>query len=108
MGMNLGLIGCGGISQAHRKGMSNIKDARFVAFCDIVLSRAEDAVKAESTGHAYPHCDAMLDAETLDGVVICTPPDARTELIAAAAARGLPILCEKPPAFEMDTARRTE
>ena len=105
--MKLGLIGCGGISKAHRKAMGKIDEAGFVAFCDIVLTRAEEAADAEK-GRAYADAKAMLDAESLDAVVICTPPTARTDLIAAAAARKLPILCEKPPAAEMDTARRTE
>lgn len=107
MTMKLGLIGCGGISRSHRKAMSRIDEAGFVAFCDIVLTRAAEAADAEK-GRAYADAEAMLDAETLDAVVICTPPTARTELIAAAAAGKLPILCEKPPASEMDTARRTE
>ena len=108
MAVKLGLIGCGGISKAHRKAMANIGDADFVAFCDIEVARAEEAQAAEGRGRAYPHVDAMLATETLDGVVICTRPTARTELIAAAAAAGLPILCEKPPAAELETARRTE
>jgi myo-inositol 2-dehydrogenase/D-chiro-inositol 1-dehydrogenase len=108
MTMKIGLIGCGGISNAHRGAMANIEHAQFVAFCDIIVAMAERAQQAEGRGKAYPSIEAMLDAEALDGVVICTRPSARTEPIAAAAARGLPILCEKPPAADLETARRTE
>ena len=108
MTMRIGLIGCGGISRAHRTAMAKIDDAEFIAFCDIEVDRAEAARAAEGRGQTYSSVEAMLAAESLDGVVICTRPTARTELIAAAGAAGLPILCEKPPAAELETARRTE
>jgi myo-inositol 2-dehydrogenase/D-chiro-inositol 1-dehydrogenase len=38
----------------------------------------------------------MLDAETLDGVLIVVPTDRHLPVITEVAARGLPILCEKP------------
>jgi myo-inositol 2-dehydrogenase/D-chiro-inositol 1-dehydrogenase len=38
----------------------------------------------------------MLDSETLDGVLIVVPTDRHLQVITEVAARGLPILCEKP------------
>jgi myo-inositol 2-dehydrogenase/D-chiro-inositol 1-dehydrogenase len=44
----------------------------------------------------YPVIAEMLDAETLDGVLIVVPTDRHLQVITEVAARGLPILCEKP------------
>jgi len=44
----------------------------------------------------YPGIAEMLDAETLDGVLIVVPTDRHLQVITEVAARGLPILCEKP------------
>jgi myo-inositol 2-dehydrogenase/D-chiro-inositol 1-dehydrogenase len=38
----------------------------------------------------------MLGSETLDGVLIVVPTDRHLQVISEVAARGLPILCEKP------------
>jgi predicted dehydrogenase len=105
--LNLGLIGCGGISHAHRQAMKQQSDARFVAFCDTDASKSQQAA-SEDGGTAYTDVQQMLDEQDLDGVVICTPPTVRTELITAAASRGLPIFCEKPPAMTLETARCIE
>jgi len=44
----------------------------------------------------YPGIAAMLDSETVDGVLIVVPTDRHLQVITEVAARGLPILCEKP------------
>lgn len=108
MGLSFGLIGCGGISAAHRQAMRRIDGADFVAFCDLEVERADAARQEENAGRAYADFDEMLDAGGLDGIVIATPPSVRTGPIASAARRGLPVLCEKPPAADLETARRTE
>ncbi|GIW93932.1 MAG: hypothetical protein KatS3mg110_1973 [Pirellulaceae bacterium] len=105
--LRIGLIGCGKISRTHREAMKRQADAAFVAFCDTDFAKAQQAA-SEDAGAAYSDVDRMLDEQALDGVIICTPPMFRTELIEAAARRGLPILCEKPPANSLEMARRTQ
>ena len=56
---------------------------------------AREAVAA--TGAAvYESVAEMLDRATLDGVLIAAPTDQHGAIIAEVAARGLPVLCEKP------------
>ena len=48
----------------------------------------------------------MLDEEQpLDAILICTPPILRKRIIESAAERGIPFLCEKPPAQALEEAR---
>src|SRR5262249_34414571 len=60
-----------------------------------VSARARRAV--EPSGAAlYPGIGPMLDGAALDGVLITAPSDQHGQIISEVAARGLPILCEKP------------
>ena len=44
--VRIGIIGCGGIANGkHMPALSKLQNAEMVAFCDIVLERAEKAAK---------------------------------------------------------------
>ena len=44
--VRIGIIGCGGIANGkHMPALSKVPQAEMVAFCDIVLERAEKAAK---------------------------------------------------------------
>ncbi len=106
--LRVGFIGTGGIAQRHLKSLRQLgpERARPVAFCDIDEARAAQAA-AGYGGTVYTDSKRMVDAEDgLDAVFVCTPPFARAEPIEAAAARGLAIFCEKPPAFDAEQGRR--
>jgi myo-inositol 2-dehydrogenase/D-chiro-inositol 1-dehydrogenase len=56
---------------------------------------AREAVAAPGVA-VYESVAEMLDRTALDGVLIAAPTDQHGAIIAEVAARGLPILCEKP------------
>ncbi len=58
-------------------------------------SAARQAVAAPGVA-VYESVAEMLDRTALDGVLIAAPTDQHGAIIAEVAARGLPILCEKP------------
>src|SRR5260370_41329348 len=47
----------------------------------------------------------MLAAEALDGVLIVVPTDRHLQVITEVAARGLPMLCEKPCGLTVDQTK---
>ena len=47
----------------------------------------------------------MIAGETLDAVVVATPPQFRAPILEAAFARDLPVFVEKPLAGTLDGAR---
>ena len=106
MVVKVGFVGCGGIAHTHMDRLRKIKEARMVAFYDIVPEKAREA--AESVGaRAYPSLQEMLDKEELDAVYVCVPPFAHgfeSEIIE----RGINIFVEKPVALSMDIARKIE
>lgn len=63
--LNVGILGLGGISQAHVSGWLNTKDARVVAVCDIRPQQLTRPV--EQTGaKAYTDFETMMSREKLD------------------------------------------
>jgi myo-inositol 2-dehydrogenase/D-chiro-inositol 1-dehydrogenase len=60
------------------------------------LSEQTRATVPGMGAQVYPGIAEMLGAETLDGVLIVVPTDRHLQVITEVAARGLPILCEKP------------
>lgn len=96
--LRIAVIGAGGIGGTHLQAYAACPDqCEIVGVADVALSPA--AEKAAQYG-AQPFADpiAMLDALQPDAVSICTPPNAHLPLGEAVAARGIPCLCEKPPA----------
>ena len=103
--LNVGFVGVGGIAQRHIRSLTDLGGTRLAAFCDVVPERAQQAARAHG-GSPYTDVDRMLDSEQLDAVFVCTPPSVRAEPIMAAAARGVAVFCEKPPAFDVAQGRR--
>jgi myo-inositol 2-dehydrogenase / D-chiro-inositol 1-dehydrogenase len=90
----LGLIGAGRMGRTHMRAFAGSERVAVTAIAE-VSPQARRAV--ESSGAAlYPGIGPMLDGAALDGVLITAPSDQHGAIIAEVAARGLPILCEKP------------
>src|SRR5580692_6411859 len=90
----IGLIGAGRMGRTHLRALAG-SDAVKVAAIAEMSPAAREAVAA--TGAAvYESVAEMLDRAAPDGVLIAAPTDQHGAIIAEVAARGLPILCEKP------------
>jgi predicted dehydrogenase len=101
----IGLIGAGWVTQHHllawqRQGAR----AKVTAIADPARERAEQRARAFAIEHVYDDARAMLDAGALDAVDIAAPREFHAPLVREAAARGLPILCQKPLAPTYDEA----
>ncbi len=90
----LGLIGAGRMGRTHLRAFAGSERVAVTAIAE-VSERARRAL--EPSGAAlYPGIGPMLDGAALDGVLITAPSDQHAAIISEVAARGLPILCEKP------------
>lgn len=97
MPVRLGFIGTGGIAGHHLRTLAQLSEAQLVAFCDVVLDKAQSAASTYG-GKAYDNYVQMFDSEKLDAVYICMPPFAHGDQELEAVKRGLPIFVEKPVA----------
>jgi len=104
MAVRVGVVGLG-IGRSHVEFFGQAPGAELVALCDTnetVL--AETAAKCGAK--TYTDLEAMLDAEELDAVSLCTPPSLHAPMTEQAAARGLHVLCEKPMAASVSDCQR--
>lgn len=98
--LGVGIIGCGGIAnQKHFPALKNNTDlGEMVAFCDIIVERAEKANVdfGSETSKVYKDYHDLLADENVDVVHICTPNVSHSEIAIAAFAAGKHVYCEKP------------
>lgn len=90
-----GIIGCGGISPWHARGVEVHNNATMAAVCDLVPERAGQFAQ-EHGGTPYSDYNRMFDEAELDAVSICTPGGNHLPLVIAAAEHGVSALVEKP------------
>ncbi len=105
----IGIIGCGGIANGkHLPSLSKLTNVEIVAFCDIVMERAQEAAAKYGTPEAKVYSDytELLEDKTLDIIHVCTPNDSHAEVTIAALESGKHVMCEKPMAKTADDARR--
>ena len=93
---NIAIVGLGMAASPHIKSLNDLAD---IANVTGVYSR--DAARRNAFGklHNLPVAEsyeALLADDALDAVIILTPPNARKDLVAQAAAAGKHIFMEKP------------
>ncbi|MDX6692119.1 MAG: hypothetical protein QOG15_3576 [Solirubrobacteraceae bacterium] len=104
--LRLGLVGCGRLAErGYAPAARRLDGLEIVAVTD--PDRDRRGLLARHTGaSAHAQLSQMLGAGPLDGVIICSEPEAHEEAAAAVAAAGLTALVEKPPAPDAAGALR--
>jgi myo-inositol 2-dehydrogenase / D-chiro-inositol 1-dehydrogenase len=90
----IGLIGAGRMGRTHLRALAGSDLIKVTAVAE--PSAAARADLAAPGAAIYASAKEMLDGAALDGVLVAAPTDQHGAIIAEVAARGLPILCEKP------------
>ena len=96
--VKVGIIGTGWIAEAHVVGYKKMEDVEIVAAADLVPGKAEkfckdnglEGVRCYESGHA------MLEAEELDAVSICTYNCQHAPCAIDALEHGVHVMLEKP------------
>jgi len=103
--IKIGLIGCGGISNAHARGYHNLPDLfQVTATCDVVEGRATERGKQLGAREIYTDYEEMLKEADVDAVDICLPHDLHAEVSIAASEAGKHVIVEKPIAINLAEA----
>ena len=115
--VRIGIIGCGGIANGkHMPSLKKLPNVEMVAFCDIVVERAEKAAKDYGAPGAavYEDYKKLLEDKTIDVVHVCTPNRSHSFITVDALEAGKHVMCEKPMAINgaeakkmLDAAKRT-
>jgi len=95
--VNYGLIGCGMMGREHILNINLLTHGRVSVVYDPVAELAESAATLAEDAHVAGSLEELLAFENLDAVVIVSPNYLHVQqLQQIAAARPMPILCEKP------------
>lgn len=102
--IHLGIIGTGGMANAHAHHFSQIPGVRLTACMDTVSERAEAFAEKHGVKHAMTDAADVLDA--CDAVSIVTPDRFHVPLVLQAFQADKHVLCEKPLALTLDEAKK--
>lgn len=98
-----------GMSHKHAEGYKQAGDCQLVAVCDLVEENARAFADQHGDGNTKVYTDyhAMLQAESLDIVSVCTWPALHAPMVIACAEAGTKAIhCEKPMATTWGEAKR--
>ncbi|MGN1070195.1 MAG: Gfo/Idh/MocA family protein [Candidatus Fimadaptatus sp.] len=107
--VRIGIIGCGGIANGkHMPSLKKLPDVEMVAFCDIIVERAEKAARDYGVEGAKVYADyhELLAREDIDVVHVLTPNREHSQITVDALGAGKHVMCEKPMAINSAEARR--
>ncbi len=98
--LRLGVIGAGAVTQVgHLPALKRIREIDVVGICDNDLPKARALADRFGVPDAFSDISELLDYESLNGVLICTPSHLHESQIQAALAAGLHIFVERPLAL---------
>ncbi len=107
--VNVGIIGCGGIAEGkHLPSLQTVPNVRVVAFCDLIVERAEEMKKQYGTPDAKIYTDykELLKDESIEVVHVLTPNRSHADISIDALYAGKHVMCEKPMAKSAEDAKR--
>ncbi|QQE79155.1 Gfo/Idh/MocA family protein [Alicyclobacillus sp. SO9] len=103
--LRVAVIGCGSIAKhRHIPEYASNPAVQLVAFCDVVLERAQRYAK-EYGAAAYGSYEELLAKESVEAVSVCLPNYLHAPVSIAAANAGAHVLCEKPMATSVAEAQ---
>jgi inositol 2-dehydrogenase len=99
----IGLIGVGRLGRVYARDLAGrIAETRLVAVADPVGTLAQEVAAEFDVPRHYTDPQALIDDAAVEAIVIVSPTDTHRQLVIAAAQRGKPTFCEKPPALSLD------
>jgi len=99
----IGLIGVGRLGRVYARDLAGrIAETRLVAVADPVGTLAQEVAAEFDVPRHYTDPQGLIDDAAVEAIVIVSPTDTHRQLVIAAAQRGKPTFCEKPPALSLD------
>jgi len=99
--IRIGIVGCGFIANGkHLPSMARFADVEVVAFCDLIIEKAQASAQRFGAPDALVCTDYrdLLKRDDIDAIHVCTPNSSHAEITVAALKAGKHVMCEKPMA----------
>jgi D-apiose dehydrogenase len=103
--LSFGMIGAGFWSQYQLAGWYELADVECVAICNRTLSKAQSLARRFAVPKVYADAREMLRENKLDFVDVVTDVDTHAQYVQLAAEHHLPVVCQKPIAPDLATAK---
>lgn len=97
MKLKVGFVGMGWWGRQLLKYFSEIPEVCVTAICDKYIDNVRKEIDLNGLSQ-YAEAEHMLNEESLDAVVIATPPPFHANVAVLAAGKGVHVFCEKPMA----------
>ncbi|HBL85223.1 MAG: oxidoreductase [Clostridiales bacterium GWF2_38_85] len=107
--VRIGIIGCGGIANGkHLPALKTLPNVNMVAFCDLIIEKAEKAKVEYGTADAKVYTDykKLLEDKTIDVIHVLTPNRSHSFISVDALEAGKHVCCEKPMAINAEEAKK--
>jgi predicted dehydrogenase len=105
--ITLGLIGCGGMGNAHLDSLLGRKDVEIAAVCDVNIPRYEAArAKAGGRCEGYQDWRRVLDRKDIDAILAATPDHWHALMAVSGCEAGKDVYVEKPMTTMIAEGRR--
>ena len=103
--VRIGLVGAGAIMHlSHAPTIARSSSAVLAGVFDRDRARAEE-LAGQYGARSYRELEALVEANGIDAIIVATPNCNHPEGVLAAAAAGTHVLCEKPLAIDIASAR---
>ena len=99
----IGIIGLGGVAQAHLQAFECLSNLRIVSVCD-VRPEVAHSVADKYQAQAFTDYNDLLTAGGYDLVMVLTPASTHCDIVKAVASAGFHVFCEKPIAVTLEDA----
>jgi predicted dehydrogenase len=95
--IRLAFLGCGGVTAAHSRTLRGFRDRVTCLYASRDAARAAEYSGRFGGAGSFPSYDAALASDTVDAVLVATPPDSHLDLTMSALRAGKHVIVEKPP-----------
>ena len=105
MSLRVGIVGCGGVAKLHIAGYQE-NQVHITGLVDVNQAAVEAAAQDIPGAKVFSDHKTLLASGLVDAISVCTPPVAHEEPAVSALERNIHVLCEKPLAHSVDSAKR--
>lgn len=99
--LKTGIVGCGKVTGLHAKALMDLQCSVFTAVCSRSRDKAQDYA-ARYGVRGYDNVREMIERESLDEVIVCTPHPFHAAACIEAMQAGAHVLVEKPLASSLE------
>lgn len=104
--LRLGIFGGGPRGEDHMENFSKIKGVHLEAICDPIENVRTKLVKRFEIANQFENIEQMINASSLDAVIICVPAQLNFDTALICMESGLDTLLEKPPGMRLEETQK--